>query len=234
MNATCIIIEDEFPATQLLIKYIELTKELTLLSTFSNADLALGYLSNNQPDIVFLDINITGMSGLDLYKHLNQKPYTILTTAYNQFAIEGFELGVVDYLLKPFSYDRFLIAVSRAQERMSVRSNESSLVEDDLFWVKSGYKTVKIKYDDILYIEGLREYVMYHLENGEQIISLNALKSLEESLARRHFIRIHKSYLVNVKRVSVIGKKSLKIGTKDLPVGSTYRDNITILLRDNK
>lgn len=234
MNATCIIIEDEFPATQLLIKYIEITQGLTLLSMFSNADLALTYLQKNQPDIVFLDINLPEMSGLDLYRNLNIKPYTILTTAYNQFAIEGFDLGVVDYLLKPFSYDRFLMAITRAKERMGNKINGRVPVEDDLFWVKSGYKTVKIKYNDILYIEGLREYVMYHLENGEQVISLNALKSLEELLAERHFIRIHKSYLVNVKKISMVEKKMLKIGMKSLPVGSTYRDNLTKVIRDNK
>lgn len=232
MNINCVLIEDEFPAIQLLKKYIDLTKDLTLVATFSDATQALNYLSENAPDGIFLDINIPGMTGLELHQNLPHKPFTILTTAYDQFALEGFNLGAVDYLLKPFSYDRFLISISRLRERLANLAEPSPLKDDSFLWIKSGYKTIKIKPSDIEYIEGLREYVVFHLENGEQIISLTSLKSLESTLENRQFSRIHKSYLVNIKKISIIEKKTLTLGEKRLPIGNMYKTKVLNLFSE--
>lgn len=236
MKLSCIIVEDEPMARDLLSQYIAKVPSLELLAAFPNPLEALEFLKENEPDVLFLDVQMPEITGISLLKILKRKPIVIMSTAYSEYAIEGFELDVTDYLLKPVTFERFLKAVDRATERKQAslalqQSNHevapppitpADTSGTDFIFVKDGAKMVKVRIKDIQFIEGLKDYVRIHTPKG-RITTLQRLKSLENQLPRDAFFRIHHSYIVAIEWIDVIHRDRLEIGDQQLPISDTYR-----------
>ena len=239
MKLSCIIVEDEPMARDLLSQYIAKVPSLELIASFQNPLEALEYLKENEPDVLFLDVQMPEITGISLLKILKRKPIVIMSTAYSEYAIEGFELDVTDYLLKPVTFERFLQAVDRATERklaaqaleesnaqpVPLSSAEESVTSNsvvDYLFVKDGAKLVKVRIKDIQYIEGLKDYVRIHTPKG-RITTLQRLKSLESQLPGNGFFRVHHSYIVAIEWIDVIHRDKLEIGDQQIPISDTYR-----------
>lgn len=221
MKMRCLVVDDEELARALLAEFIGKLPHLELVKSCKNPLEVLVLLQEQPIDLMFLDIQMPDLTGVELLKSLPQKPLVIFTTAYADYAIEGYQLNGVDYLLKPFSFDRFLQAVNKAGERL--RYPYPAPVADDFLTVHADHKVYKIRFDDILYIEGLREYVSYYT-TGQRIIALQSLKGLEELLPADRFLRVHRSYIVPIERISSIDGKELTVGDKQIPLGKMYRE----------
>jgi two-component system, LytTR family, response regulator len=259
MNLTCIIVEDEPLARNLLTQYVLKMPSLTLLQAFANPLEAMSFLRNNPTDILFLDIQMPEITGITLLKILQKKPIVILTTAYSEYAIEGYELDVTDYLLKPITFDRFVKAIEKATQRILTTqpnpilgenmpkntiytegspspeiSNNSSEnpVSQPFIFVKDGTKLVKVRLHDILYIEGLKDYVTIHTTQ-KKIVTLQRMKVLETQLPENQFVRIHNSYLVSLEAIDVIHKEKVQIGNAFLPISDTYRKTFKEFIERN-
>ncbi len=220
-DITCIIIDDEKPAIALLETFVEKTS-LLRLNSFQNPLEALVFLRNNPVDIVFCDIQMKELSGLSLAEMKMGTCQFILTTAYEEYALKGYELNVCDYLLKPFSFERFLQAVDKAIHQLENTNSTSKIShEKEFILIKADQKLHKIPYNDILYIEGLREYVNF-LTNNKELITLESLKKLEKDLPD-NFVRVHKSYIVNSDKVQSLYGNMLIIGKKEIPIGKSYK-----------
>ncbi|PHN08360.1 LytR/AlgR family response regulator transcription factor [Flavilitoribacter nigricans] len=234
MNLTCIIIEDEPLARNLLTEYIAMISTLELLESFSNPVKALDFLRTREPDILFLDVQMPEITGISLLKILKTKPIVILTTAYSEYAIEGYELDVTDYLLKPITFERFLKAVEKATDRLADPGNSSAkgttireeapatLQPIDYLFVKDGTRHVKLRLNEIRFIKGLKDYIAIHTPKGK-ITTLQRLKTLEEQLPASHFVRVHHSYIVALEWIDIIDRDSVQIGETVIPVSDTYR-----------
>ncbi|WP_353164466.1 LytR/AlgR family response regulator transcription factor [Empedobacter brevis] len=226
----CIAIDDEPLALHLMETFIAQTPFLELLATCDNALDAMELLGQTEADLVFLDINMPKLSGMELARWMKQQskwsPVIIFTTAYNHYAIEGYKVDAVDYLLKPFGYEEFLQAANKTLQRVEkTQEIVPAAKETDAFFVKVEYQWVKVYYDDICYIEGLKDYVKFHLLSQEKaILSLTSLKALEERLPSSLFMRVHRSVIVSLKKISSITKSSLFIGDKEISIGDQYRD----------
>lgn len=224
MVLKCIAIDDEPPALDLIAAYIERTPQLQLLQTFDDAISAGEFLRNTPVDLLFVDINMPDITGIELVKSLEEKPMVIFTTAYKKFAYEGFELDAVDYLLKPIDFTRFSKAVSKAQEYNEYRNNSQSNATNHLF-VRSEYRVIKINLDDIEYIESLEDYIKIHLVADRPVMTLMPLKKVLEKLPGDKFRRIHRSYIVAVPKVkSVLHRKVQLASGKELPISDSYAD----------
>lgn len=223
----CIIIDDDQLARNLVERYVSTINYLELVGTFKNGIDALNALSNEPVDLIMTDIQMPDLLGTDLVKSLTSKPLIIFTTAYQNYAVEGFELEAVDYLLKPFSIDRFLKAVNKAKTLFDLRKSGPTTAEfkNNYLTVKADHKLYKILFADIKYIEGMREYVSFHIPTG-RITALMSLKSLEEQLPQAQFIRCHKSYIVNKDLVTALETGNLVIGDKTIPIGQSYKDRV--------
>jgi DNA-binding LytR/AlgR family response regulator len=226
LKLKCIIVEDEPLARNLLADYVKKVSYLDLIEACSNPLLALEVLKKHPIDLMFLDIQMPEITGITLLKTLQKKPLVILTTAYSEYALESYDLDVVDYLLKPITFDRFLKAVERASQRSgsAAASDEPSPAEkgNSFVFVKDGTKLVKVNYDDILFVEGLKDYVTI-VTKTQKIVSLQRLKSLESQLPSDKFIRIHHSYIVAIKAVDTIHKGEVQIGSHLIPISDSYR-----------
>ncbi len=228
MKLNCVIIEDEPLARNLMIDYVKKVPSLNLLQAFSNPLEALEALRTLDVDILFLDIQMPELTGISLLKVLTKKPFIILTTAYSDYALEGYELDVADYLLKPVTFERFLKAVDKVMLRAEAESKpitthvEGTQTSTPFVFVKDGTKLVKVKLDEILFVEGLKDYVTIHTKN-QKIVTLQRLKTLEEQLPADKFIRIHNSYIVALSAIDVIQKNEVQIGAVSLSIGDTYR-----------
>lgn len=237
------IIDDEPLALDVLETYISKMPELKLVARCSNALEANEALRKNEIDLIFLDIQMPQISGVDFIKALPNPPLFIFTTAYSNYALEGFELNAIDYLLKPISIDRFMKAVNKALEQYELRRREdndgvtSGAEGEDFFFVKADKKLVKVKYDEILYIEGLKDYVIIRLEQG-RVVTLQTMKSLEEKLPVSKFKRIHRSYIVSIDKIHAVDGTSVDVyekgQIKQLPIGKNYRDEILEIVNKNK
>lgn len=229
MTLTCVVVEDEPLARNLMEQYILKASHLQLVKSFSNPLAALDFLRNNSVDILFSDIQMPEITGISLLKILPKKPLVILTTAYSEYALEGYELDVVDYLLKPITLERFLKAVEKATQRFSPISSvplaEVSLPAEpspQSIFVKDGTKLVKIRLNEILYIEGLKDYVSIYTKD-RKVVTLQTLKSLEVQLIPHQFIRVHHSYIVSFEAIDAIEKEKIQIGKVWIPISDTYR-----------
>ncbi len=240
---TCIIIEDEPLARNLMEVYVSKVPQLQLLKSFSSSLAALDFLRENTIDILFSDIQMPEITGITLLKILQKKPLVILTTAYSEYALEGYELEVFDYLLKPISLERFLKAVEKATIRLSeakpviqekiIQELSTNLDKNqDFIFVKDGTKLVKIRLNEILYIEGLKDYVSIYTKERDippkKIVTLQTMKSLETQLTaggvpHSRFIRIHNSYIIAFDAIDAIDKEKVQIGKNFLPISDTYR-----------
>jgi len=218
----CIIVDDEPLAVSLLRKYVEKISFFELVFSTVNPIEALEFIQNNELDLVFLDIQMPELNGMDFLKIIKNKTPIILTTAYSDFALESYEYGVVDYLLKPISYDRFYKSVLRVKDRFLENSSEKSNIEEnDFFFVKSEGKKVKVNFQEILYIEGLRDYVNIKT-TAEEFIILENLKNLE-NLLPKYFKRIHKSYIVNLQKITSIDGNKVFIEKIPINIGETNK-----------
>ncbi len=228
---TCIAIDDEELALDLLEDNISKLPFLKFKKRFANPLLAIKYLQDEKVDLVFLDIHMPGLSGLEFIQGLINKPMFILVTAYQKFALDGFNLNVVDYLVKPVPLERFILACNKAFELHQLKkSTELYKNEPDWFFVNADYSMLKVNYDDIIWIEGLRDYVKMHLTNKQRPLVVRvSFKSLEIQLPKSRFIRIHKSYIVSKKHITAIRKNSIYLDTIELSVGEVYKQAITEL-----
>lgn len=226
----CIAVDDEPLALDLLEDNISKVPYLQLVARCSNAMEAMKILQQQSVDLIFLDIQMPGLTGLQFIQSLANKPMIILITAYEKFALEGFNLDVVDYLVKPVSLERFVKACNKAFElhQLKSRSRENSNhAEPDYFFVNVDYSLLKINFADIIYVEGLKDYVKIHLRNASKaIITRISMKALEEQLPLTRFIRIHKSFIVSVNAITAVRKNSVFIGDMELPVSDNYRDAV--------
>lgn len=227
----CLIIDDEPLAIRLLSDYIEKTEGLTLLQSFTNPIEALQFADKQKPDLIFLDIQMPELTGIQFMKIANGKYPIILTTAYDHYALDSYEFDVIDYLLKPISLDRFIIAANKAKSRLQSQSTEVSTVKPstqeisvDYIFVKSDYKTLKIDLADIYYLEGLGDYVAIHLQK-KKILTLENMKHFEAVLPEQNFTRVHKSYLVALDKIEFIERNRIVINDQRLPIGATYKDS---------
>ena len=223
MNLKCIVIDDEPYARDLLSDYIGKLPFLELFGSYSNGLDALSVVKQQHIDLIFLDIQMPDITGIDFLKALNDPPKVIFTTAYAEFALDGYELNVLDYLLKPFDFNRFVKAVDKVLKTMPLNSAEpQENSKPDYLFVKDGRDIVKLAFTDILFVKGFKDYVRI-VTDQNQIISLLTLKGLEEKLPSNRFIRVHNSYIVSIEKIETIIKNKIKIGNHLIPVSHTYR-----------
>ena len=239
MNIKCIIVEDEPLARNLLVEYVKKVPSLNLIEACSSPLAAMEVLRKNAVDLLFLDVQMPELTGISLLKVLQKRPLVVLTTAYSEYALQGYELDVVDYLLKPITFERFLRAVDKVTQRLQPKPSPAQerppvgITEQSFVFVKDGTKLVKVVFDDILYVEGLKDYVTIHTKN-QKIVSLQRLKTLEEQLPTDKFIRIHNSFIVALKAVDVVHKNNIQVGTAQLPIGETYKKSFRDFIEKNK
>jgi DNA-binding LytR/AlgR family response regulator len=219
----CLIIDDEPLAVKLLKDYASKVPDLEVIMAGSDVFEGLKIAQGGSVDLIFLDIQMPELTGIQFMKILQGKCKVILTTAYEEYALQAFDHDVVDYLLKPFSLDRFMTAVQRTRDRLSTAKPiaEPAAPKSDFIFVKSEYRVIKIELKDILYLESLRDYVAIHI-NGGKILTLQSLRSFEETLDPAKFMRIHKSYIIAIDKISAVERKRVVIGETYLPVGETY------------
>ena len=226
MTINCAIIDDEPLAAGLLESYVAKTPYLDLQGSYNSAILAMKDLRTNPVQLLFLDIQMPELSGIEFAKILPKDTKIIFTTAFPQYAIEGYKVSALDYLLKPISYEDFLRSTDKALEWFSVVQKQETYRQDRFMFVKSDYKLFRVSLDDILYIEGLKDYVRIHLKNGEKIMSLMSMKKLEDYLPHPEFLRTHRSYIVRMSEVRTIDRFRIVFGDAFIPVSDNYKDEV--------
>lgn len=227
----CIIIDDEPLAVDLLKDFVSKVESLELVNTFNNAIDAISAINKTEVDLIFLDIEMPHFTGIDFIKVIDKKPLIIFTTAYSNYAVEGFDFGAVDYLIKPIPFNRFLKAVVRAQHIFTpsepVQNSTPVIVAADesnnFMFVRAEYENVKINYADILFVEGLKDYVKIYTTDGKYVLTLMSLIKLENSLSHKGFSRIHRSYIVNLAHIKSIQKNKVLIVDRRLPISESYK-----------
>ncbi len=222
----CLIVDDEPLARQVMEEFAGRVPFLEVAGNCSSAAEAIDALKNGPIDLILLDIHMPRISGLEFISSIDDPPQFILVTAYSEYALEGFNVNATDYLMKPVPFDRFLKAVNKAHELYELRkkSGEDETTEKFMM-VKSGYQTIKVMFDDIMYIEGLKDYVMIYVDGHKKILSLRTMKGLAQSLPAEKFVRIHKSFIVALNRVTAIARNRVMIGEKWIPIGENFRDD---------
>ncbi len=228
MIIKCLAIDDEPLALQQISSYIDKTPFLESVALCHSAFEAISYLTNNEVDLMFVDINMPDINGMDFVKSLVNKPQIIFTTAYSEYAIEGFKVDALDYILKPISYAIFLKAVTKAKTwfELNLKQPETLQTTQDCLFVKSDYKLVKILLSEIKYIESANEYIQINLINDKPITTLIRLKVIEEQLPKDKFMRVHRSFIVNLDRVKVIERNRIVFDQKIyIPIGDQYKEN---------
>jgi DNA-binding LytR/AlgR family response regulator len=228
MTIRCIIVDDEPLATEILEAYVSKVSFLELVQICANAFEAMECLKQHTVDLIFLDINMPDLSGIELLNTLATKPAVIFTTAYADYAVEGFNLDAVDYLLKPISFDRFVKAANKAESFLSSKQatqddSPSAEVQSEYLFVKTEYKIVKVNLRDILYVEGLKDYIKIVTPEG-QLLTLQSMKNMQETLPDAQFMRVHKSYIVAIAHIESIERNKINIQDKWIPIGTTHRD----------
>jgi DNA-binding LytR/AlgR family response regulator len=238
---TCIAVDDEPFALDMVCSYIQQTPFLELQGRFSSALEALQALHNHDIDLVFLDIQMPELTGIELARILDRGrkmkgPRVIFTTAYDQFALEGYKVDALDYLLKPFDYEEFLRAVQKAHTYASMEKTQepaatTKAAEPEFIFLRVEHQLVRVNLSDIRFIQGLKDYVKVYLTNRKHpLITLINMKTLEEKLPREQFMRIHRSYIISLDKIDTVSKGSVEIGDESIPVGNHYKDNFKQLI----
>ncbi len=233
MDINCIALDDEPLALDIIRNFSAKVPFLKLEAVFKNPMEAIEYLNTNKVDLVFLDIEMEEISGIQFLKVLKNQPNIIITTAYENYALQGFELDVVDYLLKPFLFERFVKAVNKVHKKIWTESSDiekSMPTSNDFFFVKTGFQQQKIKYDDILYIEGQADYLKIVTKTAS-VMTLQSFKSISKVLPFEEFIRVHKSYIVAIRHIDSIERNRIQIGNKIISVSETYSKSFFALLK---
>lgn len=221
---TAIAIDDEPLPLEIIQNYCSDLDFIKLEKTFTQTGEAKKYLENYPVDLIFLDINMPSISGVDFYKGLEQNTMVIFSTAHAQYALDGFELSAVDFLLKPYSFERFLQAATKAKEYYNFLHRKQSSIEQHLF-IRSDYSLLKVQLTDIAYIEGLADYLKIHLTNGKVIITRMTMKGILAKLAPKEFIRVHRSFIVPLNSIESVRNKNIYLkGNKEIPVGASYEE----------
>lgn len=231
----CLAIDDEPLALDVIEDFAKKIPYINLEAKCTSAFEALEILHKKKIDLIFLDINMPHISGIDFLKSLESKPMIIFTTAYYEFALEGFELSAIDYLVKPVSYERFLKAVNKAHELYSMKNamktpqENESIYYHDYILVKSDYSILKINFDEILFIEGLKDYIKIHRDE-RVIFTKSTMKNIENKLPRDKFIRVHKSFIVSISKIESIENQRIIIGEKRIPIGDQYKEEFNRII----
>ena len=234
MKIKCLIVDDEQYARKLLEGYVNKIPDLDLAGLCKNSMEAMQQLNQQRIDLIFLDIQMPDLTGIDFLKTLTNKPLVIFTTAYQEYALDGYELDVIDYMLKPISFERFLKGVNKAIEQLRIKSQvpvpvikttEGGHEPGGSINVKADSKIYRLKYSNILFIEGLKEYVTFYTPQRKYIV-LESLKRLEQTLPGRQFLRVHKSYIINTTKVESLYGNMIEIGEHQLPIGKSYAEQV--------
>ena len=231
-----IAIDDEPLALKLISGYITKTPFLELANTFDNPLSTLEYLEKESVDLIFADIQMPDLSGTEFVRIMDQGPKVIFTTAYERYAIEGFKLNAVDYLLKPFSYEEFLIAAQKAIKLIELEQKVLPQIEanNEFLFLKSEYKIRRINFNDILYIEGLKDYIKVFVKNEDKpILSISTLKMVESKLPSKYFMRVHRSFIVNLNKIETIERSRIVFGKEYIPISEQYKDSFQEFLDRN-
>ena len=225
---SCIAIDDEPLALEVLKKYVQKIYFLELKGTFTNTDEAIHFINKERPELIFLDIQMPDVSGIQLAGQIQQySPAVIFTTAYSEYAVDGFNVDAVDYLVKPIEYERFLKAVYKAKEYLEFVQTRD--IANASIFVKSDYQQVKVKLSDILLIEALDDFIKIYLPD-KTLITLMTLKAIQAKLPEKEFVRIHRSYIVPLGKLEVVSRAKVKVGDKEVPIGASYSDSFFALL----
>lgn len=236
MVINTIAIDDEPLALELVAGYIGKTSGLKLAGKFDNPLEASDFISANAVDLIFLDIRMPDLSGVEFARIMEKGPKIIFTTAYEKYALQGYKLDAVDYLMKPFSYEEFLAAVNKARRLLILEQQAVSALEanSQFLFLKSDYKIRRINFNDILFIEGLKDYVKVFIHNNPKpVLSLTSLKLLETKLPQEKFMRVHRSFIVNLDRIDTIERGRIVFGKDYIPVGDQYKDKFQKFLDKN-
>ncbi len=230
----CAVIDDEALARKYMKDYVSKVPFLELVGDYNSPLKVMPLIQDGKVDLLFLDIQMPDISGLDFLKSLDRKPYVVFTTAYREYALEGYDLDVVDYLLKPISFDRFLKATNKVHAKIQDKTSDQPAPLDDSNYhanfiiIRADRKHYKINYDDLIFIEGQRSYVTFHT-SSKRITALASLKDLEEKLPENQFLRIHKSYIVSKKQIDALEGNQIEIGGKKIPIGKSYKADVVKL-----
>lgn len=225
MTIRCLLVDDEPLALDLLEGYVKKTPSLTLAGRCNSAFQAMEMLDKDDVDLIFLDIQMPGLSGMEFARSMKNAPKIIFTTAFEQYALEGFKVDALDYLLKPVSYPEFLNAVNKAKRWFDNSEKSVAAETRNSIFVKADYKLVQIEFNSILYIEGLKDYVKFCLEGDEKpVLSLMSMKSLEENLPVNRFMRVHRSFIVNLDKIKTIERNRIVFGKEYIPVSDNYKE----------
>jgi len=223
----CVIIDDEPLACEVLQDHLRKVESIRLSATFYNAIEAAEFLQQHKVDILFLDIEMPEMTGIDLLKKLQQPPLTIFTTAYRDYAFEGYELGVVDFLLKPISFTRFSQSIEKIKDFLLLKDQHASIETNNStlgsIFVKSGTKKIKLLFDEVTYIQGLKDYAIVHYSSGK-IVTKGSIKAMLDIFPEKHFLRVHKSFIVARKKIIRIEKSKIILKDVQIPVGRNYKE----------
>ena len=223
MKYKCIIIDDEPLARELITSHLLNFENFELIDSFENALKAYTFLETNTVDLVFLDIEMPLLKGNDFLKKLKNPPKVIFTTAYREYAIEGYELNVIDYLLKPITFDRFFVAIEKFKQFQNPKEGTKTIPENHIF-VSSGSKNIKIVFDEILFVESLKDYITIYLENGKSHHIKQNISVFEKQLDS-DFIRIHRSYIIHTRKLTAYSKNEVEINGVEIPIGNSYKEN---------
>ena len=221
----CIIVEDEFPAVEILKGYLRKISGWEIMSSFDNALDAISYLSKNKVDVIFLDIQLPELNGIDFIKAVNNPPLIVITSAYNEHAVEAFELLVFDYLLKPYSFQRFVKTISRINNHFESGKNEMENLKEDFIYVKESRKNIKILVENIIYIESLKEYVRI-VCNDREVKTKIGISKIEEMLSSYKILRVHRSFMVSFDKITSYSNNQLMLDKHIIPIGRLYQKDI--------
>jgi DNA-binding LytR/AlgR family response regulator len=221
---SCIAIDDEPPALKVIESFCEQVSYLDLKRTFTSPTEAIHYLNNYPVDLLFLDINMPSISGIDLFKKLNQPTMVIFTTAHGEYAVEGFNLNAIDFLLKPFSFERFNQSVKKALD-FSNYNQQNNQTAEQYIYIRADYSLNKIKIDDIELIEGLDDYLKIHIKNSKNIVARITMKGILEKLPASKYMRVHRSFIVPLDKITSVRKKIIYLNQTEVPIGHSYEDD---------
>jgi len=226
MTITCAIIDDEPLAAGLLKSYVEKTPFLQLIGSYGSAIEAMKELRANPAQLLFLDIQMPELSGIEFAKIIPNTTKIVFTTAFQQYAIEGYKVNALDYLMKPISYDDFLTAANKALDWFSIAQKQEVYARDRFMFIKSDYKLIRVSLDDLLYIEGLKDYVRFYMADGTRIMSLMNMKKLDDYLPHPEFLRTHRSFIVHMPLAQQIDRFRIVFGDQFIPVSDSYKEEV--------
>ncbi|WP_199563193.1 LytR/AlgR family response regulator transcription factor [Runella aurantiaca] len=229
-----IALDDEPPALRVITHFCGQVNFIDLQKTFSRTDEAFDYLSANHVDLLFLDINMPSMSGIEFYKAIPQDAMVIFTTAYAEYAVEGFNLSAIDYLLKPFTFERFVQAVHKAKDYQQFLQKSEAPEPPKYLFIKADYSVYKIAFTDIVFIEGLDDYLKIHLEGSKPVVARMTMKGIMEKLPVQDFIRVHRSFIVPFRRVENVRNRLITLAGEEIPIGNSYEKEFFRLFKGSK